>query len=218
MNERLPLPLEMIAGAVGGIPIVGGALEPAAARGLEHLVAERRRNASRLLELACQQADMSREELTDRISESPGTLGLSTRILYVAGMTGNDEVIQILAGFLGEALADPSKIDDVEVFVAAMSQVTGRHVQVLERIGAGPPSRPNLMHWTSGLLELELPFRSEVTQIAVNGLVAAGFVAESGFDGGGADQEAEPGGTVYVITSVGQAILDVLLAARGRTE
>lgn len=214
MSERLPLPLEMVAAAIGGVPIIGGALAPAAERGLEQLLAERRRNSSRLLELACQRAGMSREDLADLICESPETLGLTTRILYTAGMTGSDEIIQILAGFLGEALADPVKTDDVEVFVGAMTQFSGRHIQVLERIATGPPPLTNLNHWTSGLLELELPYRNEVTQIAVKGLVAAGFVTEGGFDGGGADQETEPGGTVYLISDVGEAVLAVLQAAR----
>jgi hypothetical protein len=147
-------------------------------------------------------------------AKSPETLGLATRILYTAGMTGHDEVIQILAGFLGEALADPTKTDDVDVFVGALTQISGRHIQVLEWIAKGPPPLPNLSHWTSGLLELELPYRNEVTQIAVKGLVAAGFVTEGGFDGGGADQGTEPGGTVYVISEVGQVVLELLQAVR----
>ncbi|MGH8893237.1 MAG: hypothetical protein ACRDWY_08030 [Actinomycetes bacterium] len=214
MSERLPLPLEMVAGAIGGVPIIGGALEPAAERGLEQLLAERRRNSSRLLEMACQRARMSREDLTDLILESPETLGLTTRILYTAGMNGHDEVIQILAGFLGDALADPAKTDDVQAFVGAMTQISGRHIQVLERIAAGPPPLANLNRWTSGLLEIALPYRHEVTQVAVKGLVAAGFVSEGGFDGGGADQETEPGGTVYLISDVGLAVLDVLHTMR----
>lgn len=218
MTEHLPLPLEMLAGAIGGIPFIGGALTPAAERGLEQLFAERRRNSSRLLAMACQKAGMSREDLSDRIRESPKLLGLTTRILFTAGMSGHDEVIHILAGFLGDALADPAKTDDAEVFVGAMTQIGGRHVQVLERIAAGPPSLPNLSHWTSGLLELTLPYRVEVTQVAVKGLVAAGFVAEGGFDGGGADQETEPGGTIYLISDVGQAVLDVLRAARAANQ
>jgi hypothetical protein len=133
-------------------------------------------------------------------------------------MNGHDKTLKLLGGFLGQALADPSHIDDVSLMLSAIENLTEHHIKVLE-IVESPLACHDVIagtsatHWTTGLVVQVASMRRELTLVAAQGLLNAGFVSDQGIDGGGATYgDLETGGTIVEITEMGLTILKVLRA------
>lgn len=207
---------ELVGGAVGLLPGGGlvGALRERATRAV---MSEWRRNNSKVLALATAQAGMSREDLAEVLEREPSVVPLLVRTLYAAGMSGQDKTLRVLAGFLGAAFADLSKVDDVSLMLAAVADLHEHHIKVLELLERAPSEclalrRVQATHWTTDTIVTASDMRRELTLAAVRGLLNAGFVADEGIDGGMTWDDVETGGTVLAITDMGKTVLDALRA------
>ena len=100
-NDRLTE--DLAGGAIELIPGVGPLLAPLAKRAFKSIREEWARNSSKALRAAERISGMSREELSDRISDDPRLIPLVTRVLYAAGMTGQDTILRALGTALGDA-------------------------------------------------------------------------------------------------------------------
>ena len=205
----------LVAGALDLLP-GGGLLGVFGERGARLVLEEWQRNRSLALRLASERAGLSREDLEELVAENPRVVPLLIRTLHAAGMTGQDKTLRLLAGFLGDALADVSKICDVETLIGAIQNLTEHHIKVLEIVASAPSEYPQLAekagdHWTTGLVIGISSMRSELALAGVQGLLATGFVSDAGLDGGGATwQDLESGGTILHITDLGRTVLDML--------
>lgn len=136
-------------------------------------------------------------------------------------MNRDNKILRILAGFLGEALANSSTVDDVSPMLLAVEDLGEHHIKVLEILERRPREFDELedlgshggTQWTTGLLDMVSGMRTELSLVAYRGLVNAGFVAEYGFDGG--DVTGETGGTIIAMTELGRTVMQVLRDVAG---
>lgn len=205
----------LVAGGLDLLP-AGGLLGVLGERGARRVIEEWQRNRSWALQRAAERAGLSREDLQQVLGEHPEVIPLLIRTLHAAGMTGQDKTLRLLAGFLGDALADVSKVGDVETLIGAIQNLTEHHIKVLEITSSAPTEHAELAgragdHWTTGLVLGVSAMRPELALAGVQGLLAAGFVSDGGLDGGGATwADLESGGTILVITELGTTVLEML--------
>jgi len=194
-----------------GGPLLAALGEPL----FEKAAAEWRRNASTVLAVACRRAGRSREDLEELIDQDPRLIPLVTRALFAAGMSGQDRVLSLLGGFLGDAFSDLSRTEEVATFLAAVSTLTEHHIKVLELLEMDPGTAsalPDLtgQRWTTGLLVHCTDMREELTLAAVQGLFVTGFAADVGLDGGTVAGGVDTSGTKVALTGLGEAVLEAL--------
>lgn len=213
-DDLLP---ELASAAVESLP--GGAfLGILLDRATRAVQAEWRRNLSKAIRIATEEAGVSREDLDELIEREPQLAPLFVRVLYAAGMNGHDKTLKLLGGFLGQALADTSRVNDVALMLAAIEDLSEHHIKVLEIVDSPIKSHECLAesegtHWTTGLLIQVSGMRPELALVAAQGLINAGFVSDVGLDGGGATYgDLATGGTILQVTELGQTILQVLRA------
>lgn len=203
---------ELAAGLVGMVPVVGSLAQPLVKHLTSRMMEERERNASLVLRLACQRSGHSREDLAEALERDPRLVSLVNRVLFEAGMNGQTSVLQVLAGFLGDALNDTSKIDDVHALLAPIAGLSEHHIRVLEELNAGSEEPDDLATWNFSSLIAAVPIRAELVLAAIQGLYAGGFAQSQGLDGG--DPTGLLGGELISITPLGQTLLEVLIAIR----
>ncbi|MFC0224751.1 hypothetical protein [Nocardioides zeicaulis] len=203
---------ELVAGLVGMVPLVGSLAQPLARHVTTKMMEERERNASVVLQLACQRSGYSREDLNELLEREPALVTLVNRVLYQAAMNGQTTVLQVLAGFLGDALSDTSKIDDVHALLAPIATLSDHHIRVLVELNASSEEPDDLATWNFSALLAAVPIRSEIVLAAIQGLYAGGFAQSRGLDGG--DASGLLGGELISITPLGQTLLEVLSAIR----
>lgn len=195
---------DVVAGAVGMIPIVGSGLAPFAERLACNLRDEWRRNSSKALHAAEQVSGMSREELADAIAEDRRLLPLITRVLYSAGMAGQDEVLIALGTAFGDAVRDRSYIDEAELLLIVLTDLRPHHIAVLRELASkspGPVDNKGMSYWNTNLLADRTGYRQEVVRLCTAGLANGGLVQTMATYGGGA---------VYEISELGRTVLEVL--------
>lgn len=159
---------------------------------------------------------MDLEDLKEVLDGNPRLMPLIVRLQYAAGMNGYDKTLMMLAGFLGDALSDSSKIDEAATMMAAVENLGPAHVQVLELMtkdasDVDPTCARGDVRWNTGRLTYVMNMRPELVILGVQGLLNAGFISDTGFDGGGANQEGMGvGGTTFAVTGLGATVLHIL--------
>ena len=123
---------ELVAGVVEWIPIAGNILAVPAKHLSKKIREECARNSSKALRAAERASGFSREDLADHISENPRLIPLVIRVLYTAGMTGQDAILRALGTALGDAGRDPVKIDEAELLLIGMANLRAHHIAILE--------------------------------------------------------------------------------------
>lgn len=189
----------------------GGALSGLAG---EHVAAEWRRARSRCVVLVERDTGLSREDITQRLVDHPRLLTLTGRVLWAAGMSGQDRVIRVLAGFLRDAVAEPSRSDEVMAFMPALEALSEHHIRILELAGTPAPDDDGTelgRHWNEDQLLRASGMRTELTLLAIRGLAAAGLVDDRRNDSITYDNLKNGELTSLVeTTEIGQAVLEAL--------
>jgi hypothetical protein len=175
-----PLTDDVVAGAVESIPVVGPILAPFFKRGSRRIREEWARNTSKALRAAERASGMTREQLADVISEDPRLIPLVTRVLFAAGMTGQDSILRALGTALGDAAREPDKLDEAELLLIGMTDLRRHHVVLLEIMSDDPPQpdRPGggFVHWHASLLAEKSGYSSDVVTICIAGLLNSGLI------------------------------------------
>jgi hypothetical protein len=197
------LPEELVAGAVALIPVVGPVLAPLGKRAWESIRDEWAKNHSKALRAAERVSGMSREDLADRISENPRLIPLAVRVLYTAGMTGQDTILQALGTAFGDAVRDPEKIDYVELLLIGIADLREYHIVIL-RIMTEKQPHPSVpgefIYWGSDPLAEKSGYSRDLVDICIAGLVRSGLIHQVG----------EVYGVAYEITDLGRTALEVV--------
>lgn len=124
-------------------------------------------------------------------------------------MNGQTSTIQLLAGFLAEALSEPGSINDVHLLLSPLGSLGEHHIRVLKCIAEPDEEGDNSHIWNVTHLPGIVCIRSEFVLVAVQRLLAVGFAQNIGIDGG---DSGKPGGELISITALGRTVLDVLAA------
>ena len=212
-DEKAGFVPELTVGLVGMVPFVGSIVQPLARHLAGKMMEERERNASSVLDLACTRAGMSREDLAALLDREPRLVTLVNRVLYAAGMNGQTSVLLILAGYLGDAFDDTSRVDDAHTVLSAISSLGEHHILALavlsepgEMDGRGEDVHSDV--WDIDHVLGHLAIRPEMVRSAIQGLLAGGFATATA---------TIPGsdGTFYAgdfvqISDLGRALLSVL--------
>jgi predicted transcriptional regulator len=193
---------ELAGSALGLIPVIGPLLTPFGKLASKNVREEWERNHSKALRAAERISGMSREELADNISEDPRLIPLAIRVLYAAGMTGQDVILRALGTALGEAVIDREKIDEAEMLLIGLADLRKQHIAILEIMSAEVPgSTPENPHyWHSQLLAETSGFTRDLVNVYLSGLVRSGLIR----------QVDNAYGICYEITQLGRTALEVL--------
>ncbi len=211
---------ELVASTAGLLPLVG-ASAPLIKRLARAVRDEHRRRQSVALNLAEEYAGgLSREELTEQIAAHPHLQPLLVRLLHAAGMNGHDRTLRALGGALGTAVADRTRIDECELILTALADLTETHVVVLQQIDDGASNE-----WTTALVADVLRLSEKVTGLAVATLLSRGLIEQRAIPhppnvtpkydyGGRPPLPPQPQRTVLAlyITDTGRAVLELLAA------
>lgn len=209
--------VDQFVGALAGVVTLGIGTDPVA-----RLTATARAELARTRSVALGAAEdltgMTREELGDRIAANPRLVPIAVRVLWQAGMTGQDEVLEALGAVLGDAAADPGKADEAEVLLLGIEAIRRQHIALL-RVMAGTPrwksedpepyadlqpaevtALDEAERWNVEALAEAAGVTEDEAALTATGLANAGFArALSAF-----------GGTGYQVTEMGQTLLEVL--------
>lgn len=208
---------EAATGLVSIVPLFGPLMADPARRLVRRVREEHSRNQSRALRAAEVTSGLSREDLVARIAENPGLVPILTRVLFAAGMTSQDEVLDALGAAMGVAASDPDQADEIEFLLIGIQDLRLQHIMML-RAASGPPrwweSPEDAADATSARITTEVESSTwnvealaeaaglpiETAYIAVSGLANAGFVRAFN----------ALGGMGYLVTELGTTLLDVL--------
>jgi hypothetical protein len=198
-----PIADDLAAGAVELVPFLGPILAPFAKRGSRKIREEWARNASKALRAAERISEMSREELSHRIIEDPRIIPLFIRVLYTAGMTGQDPILAALGVALGGAIRDPDKVDEAELLLIGMANLRGHHILILRimTVNRPHPTEPDtFVYWLPENLANESGYSRNLVDICVAGLMGSGLIQLG--------QDAY--GVCYEISDLGRTALKVI--------
>jgi hypothetical protein len=195
---------DIAAGAAEMVPVVGPILGVFGKRLSRSMREEWARNSSKALRAAERISGLSREELADHISVNPRLIPLTTRVLYAAGMTGQDPILRALGAALGEAVRDPQKIDESEILLIGMTELRAHHIVILEVMTENPPTPRNaksaVQYWVGSALADKSGYSRDVVNMCIAGLVRSGLIS----------QAESTYGVSYEITDLGRTALEVL--------
>lgn len=183
-----------------GLPGISAAAEPL----LKRVRAEISRSRSTALAAAEERAGLRREDIAEQIAEDPRLVPLVIRMLYAAGMTGHDRTLKALGGVFGRAVQDRSSVDECELILTALADLTGNHAATLLLLSEDPPELSGHARvWTPDLLARSSDLPPHATSLCLAALVARGL----------ADAATGVGGVnVCRITALGYEVLNVLHA------
>lgn len=204
-------------GALAGALTLGLASDPVARLSVRAR-AEFARTRSVAIRAAEDLTGMSREELGETITAQPQLVPIAARVLFQAGMTGQDEVLEALGAVLGDAVAHPDRADEAELLLLGVEAIRRHHIALLRVMAGAPRWRSNdpepyadmqppevtalgkTERWNIEALAEVVAVSEDQAALAATGLANAGF----------ARALSVYGGTGYQITDLGRKLLEVL--------
>jgi hypothetical protein len=194
---------EIVAAFVEAIPVAGPLLAPAARRASLAVRKEYRRNVSTALKAAEHISGMTREELADVIAQDPELVPLLTRLLYVAGMSGSDQVLSLLGAALGDAALHRDRIDEAELILATVADLSVHHLSLLRTMVTSTPDSPESdpppRFWLA-TISRQSGLSQELTGLCLARLVGSGLV----------NSVSVWNGVMYAVTELGRTVLDMI--------
>jgi hypothetical protein len=164
--------------------------------------AEWARNGSKALAVAQTVSGLSREDLAESIAQSPELIPLHTRLLYAAGMTGHDGTLRSMGAVLGDAVKNSDRINECELILTALTDLTPAHTQLLQVLSTDPPQiNEKVSLWYVDNLEERSGLPPSVVPLCLAAIVGRGLAA------------TEPVYDLsfkYTITALGRTVLGVL--------
>jgi hypothetical protein len=213
---------DLVGKSVGVVPLVGRFLERPASLASKAVREEQERLRSRAISAAERTSGLSREDIGERVAANPRLVPLVTRVLLLAGMNKQDEMLDLLGAALGEAAADLGRADEVDMILAGLTNLRAEHIKVLEMMSTSPRwSRPSQegrererkgsTAWNPEALADSTGLSDDVAWQCVLNLESAGFVRSKPMAG---FSISEPS-TGYSVSPMGEVVLDVLRQHRG---
>lgn len=205
-DSRPRLVEDLAGGAVGSVPFFGPLLTPLGSRLASAVAEEWRQNTSKALRAAEQMSGMSREDLAAALEGNPRLIPLLTRVLFQAGMSGEEEKLHALGATLGRAVSTPEAIDEASVLLTALQDLSAAHIRILSMLTTPPPPFDDTpegtrLAWSGYNIPRRAGLPDGLGPIVLTGLVNAGLISkEETYDFVGE----------YHPTDLGRMLLDVL--------
>jgi hypothetical protein len=223
MQRHLTEVVPSAGGAVGGVLVgvvlggpAGAFVGATAGAVLEHVTREalRRRwdRGEQAVEIAAATANLTPEELLERILADENLLELAAAVIAAAAETALDAKVRALGQALARGATDEAMIDVERFLVGTLAALEAPHVRVLGQIAqryddygspAGPDGRPRAYGWTLAALEAHLLRLAPVLQPVLGILSANGLITDTAI--GSLDYNPR-----WVITESGRTVLHML--------
>jgi hypothetical protein len=189
---------ESLAGLAG---IVVPGMGPVVKRLNAKVREEVQRNRSTALKAAEDASGLSREDIAERIAAEPRLVPLVIRLLHAAGMNGHERALRAMGTALGDAVCDRNSIDECELILTSLADLTEHHSRVLLVLSQDPPRLSGTKrYWWLELLQEQTDLPPRATTLCAAALVARGLVETSGLlDGVNAFQVTDLGWTVLAL-------------------
>lgn len=156
------------------LPFAGTAM----GRMMRAVCAEWARNGSKALAVAQTVSGLSREDLAESIAHSPELIPLHTRLLYAAGMTGHDATLRAMGAVFGDAVKNPDQINECELILAALTDLTPAHTRLLQMLSTDPPQiNEKVSIWYVDNLEERSGLPTSIVPLCLAALVGRGLAA-----------------------------------------
>lgn len=204
-------------GALAGAVTLGLGADPIA-----RLSAKARAELGRSRSVALRAAEtltgMTREDLGERIAAHPQLVPIAARVLWQAGMTGQDEILEALGAVLGNAAAHPDRADEAETLLLGVESIRRQHIHLLRALARSPQWKSHERGPYERLQPPEVTARGEAARWNVEGLAEAARMSEDEValavtglaNAGFARALSVYGGTGYQVTEMGLTLLGVL--------
>ena len=186
-------------------PFVAAAATPPTTRMAELMVGEWRRKARVVTESALGASGLDPEDLGEALTGDPGLIALTQKVFEAAAVSGNEQKLRGLGELLGRAAANPGdRLDEAQVLVAALADLEGPHLLVLDVLTQQAPGKwatGSLIGWTPMQVRARVSLDPEFVLACLNALTRHGLAAPLSGTGlaGGEEQRFE-------ITRLGEAI------------
>ena len=207
---------ELVGASVGALSL--GLLSGPVARLSAKARAELARNRSTAVRAAETLTGMAREDLGERIADNPQLVPIAARVLWQAGMTGQDEVLEALGAVLGNAAAHPERSDEAELLLLGVESIRRQHIRLLRAMSGTPQWKSGEPEPYEGLQPAEVTALGEEERWNIEALAdaagcsedAASLAATGLANAGFARALSVYGGTGYQVTELGRSLLLVL--------
>jgi hypothetical protein len=228
--ELLPAGSGSVGGALVGLALggpagalAGAAVEPVLEEVVSETLARRRARGQRALAVAASSADMTPEDLLDRILRDEQLLDLAAAVVAAASETMVEAKIRALGRALatGTLAADDAVVDEQRFLVDILADLEAPHIRVLKQLsvqheGYGSPQSPDgtrrAYGWSIGDLSVHLPGMAVILRPVLNVLAGRELVRDTAVGSLG----YIPGeGERWIVTDTGTRCLD-MLEERGR--
>jgi hypothetical protein len=121
-------------------PLVAPAISPGTTLIAERVAGEWRRKTRVVTESALGASGLGPDDLGDALTGDPDIIALTQKILQASAASGNRQKLRGLGELLGRAAANPGdRLDETQVLVAALADLEGPHLLVLDVLMQAPP-------------------------------------------------------------------------------
>jgi hypothetical protein len=206
--------------AFGGVPgaVIGAAAGEVAAYVAHEALAHRRQRAATAVEVAATEADLTPEELLERIRADERLLELAATVIAAAAETALQAKIRALGQALarGTLATDDAQIDQERFMVDTLAGLEAPHLRALHQVsqrydGYGTDRTPDGTHqaygWTFETLREHQPGMATVLGPVLARLISLDVIANTAVGTRG----HIPGETDrWVLTDHGRRVLDLL--------
>lgn len=127
-----------VGASLGSLPFVPSIVQELGESVARVVLEEQARRQSTALKAAERSSGMTREEIGDALVATPHLVDPVTRVLYAAGMNGDDEILEVLGGILGHILITPDDTEEAELILAGIAELKRIHLQVLSGLSDPP--------------------------------------------------------------------------------
>lgn len=189
-------------------PLAAAALTPATTWMCERVSGEWRRKTRVVDESAQAASGLGPDELGDVLTGDPEMIALTQRVLDAAASSGNEKKLRGLGALLGRAAANPGdRLDETQVLVAALADLEGPHLLVLDILTQQPPV--GWAGWAPSQVRERASMGPEFVLACLNALTRHGLAAPvSGTGLAGGEEQG------FMITPLGQAIAAAISSLR----
>lgn len=188
-------------------PVVTAIATPPAIRFAERVAAEWRRKSNVVAESALAAYRLNPEDFCEALTADPDMIALTQQVPWAASVSGSDQKLRALGDLLGRAAACPGdRLDETQVLVAALRDLEGPHLLILEVLTGPAPGKwenGSVIGWLPDQVSARVNLDPEFVPACLSALTRHGLATTVG---------VLDGGQRFVVTRPGQAIA---LAMRG---
>lgn len=193
-------------------PLVAPAITPGTTFMAERIAGEWRRKTRVVTESALGASGLGPGDLGEALTGDPDMIALTQKVLEAAAASGNGQKLRGLGELLGRAAANPGdRLDETQVLVAALADLVGPHLLVLEVLTQEPPA-PQWAGWGATQVRERVSLDPEFVLACLSALTRHGLAAPAPGTGLTSDQEQG-----FAITRLGQAIAAAMGTSSNRS-